>query len=114
MKQINLNIVNYLSYLKQAKFLEAKYDLDHIESKLLDEVAISMTSGKLLSVSELLAIKSIASPATIHAGMKRLIVKKMLLQTSSKDSRIKYLELSALGLKRYSELSEITFADSCS
>jgi hypothetical protein len=112
MNKINQNIVNYLSYLKQTNFLDAKYDLDHIESKLLDEVAISMTSGKLLSVSKLLAIKSIASPATIHAAMKRLILKKMLIQISSKDSRIKYLELSALGLKRYSELSELTYVGS--
>jgi hypothetical protein len=39
-----------------------------------------------------------------------LVVKQMLVQIPSKDSRTKYLELTKLGLKRYSELSEITIS----
>ena len=110
MIDINAKIRAYLLYLKQCKELDAKYDLDHNEIKLLNEVALAIMSNQPLTVSKALEIQEIASPATIHAAMKRLVVKQMLVQIPSKDSRTKYLELTKLGLKRYSELSEITIS----
>ena len=110
MIDINAKIRAYLLYLKQCKELDAKYDLDHNEIKLLNEVAFAIMSNKPLTVSKALEIQELASPATIHAAMKRLVVKQMLVQIPSKDSRTKYLELTKLGLKRYSELSEITIS----
>jgi hypothetical protein len=104
---INAKIRAYLLYLKQCKELDAKYDLDHNEIKLLNEIALAIISSKALTVSKALELHAIASPATIHAAMKRLIVKQMVVQVPSKDSRTKYLELKKLGLQRYSELSEI-------
>jgi hypothetical protein len=46
----------------------------------------------------------------VHAAMKRLIVKNLIVQIPAKDSRTKHLDLSKLGWKRYSELSDILAA----
>ena len=39
--------------------------------------------------------------------MKRLIVKNLIVQIPATDYRTKYLDLTKLGWKRYSELSDI-------
>jgi DNA-binding MarR family transcriptional regulator len=104
---INAKIKMYLLYIKQCKELDAIYDLDHNEMQLLNEIALAMIAENKLTVSKALEFKNIASPATIHAAMKRLIAKQLVLQVPSEKGRMKYLQLTKLGLKRYSELSEI-------
>jgi hypothetical protein len=46
----------------------------------------------------------------LHAAMKRLIVKDLILQVPAQDSRTKFLHLSKLGWKRYSEHANILAA----
>ena len=108
---VNQKIRQYLLYLKQCDDLDAKYKLDDIEIKLLNEIAYALLAESCLTVSGMLTLKKIASPATLHAAMKRLIVKNLIVQIPAKDSRAKYLDLSKSGWKRYSELSDI-FASS--
>jgi DNA-binding MarR family transcriptional regulator len=107
---VNQKIRQYLLYLKQCDDLDAKYNLDDIEVKLLNEIAYALLAESSLTVSGALALKKIASPATLHAAMKRLIVKNLILQIPAKDSRTKYLDLSKSGWKRYSEHADILAA----
>jgi DNA-binding MarR family transcriptional regulator len=107
---INQKIRQYLLYLKQCDVLDAKYKLDDIEIKLLNEIAYALLAESSLTVSCALALKQIASPATLHAAMKRLIAKNLILQIPAKDSRTKYLDLSKSGWKRYSEHADILAA----
>jgi len=107
---VNQKIRQYLLYLKQCEELDAKYKLDAIEIKLLNEIAFALLAEDNLTVSRALAIKAIASPATLHAAMKRLITKNLIIQIPAKDSRTKYLDLSKLGWKRYYELSAIALS----
>jgi DNA-binding MarR family transcriptional regulator len=87
-----------------------KYKLDDIEIKLLNEIAYALLAESSLTVSGALALKQIASPATLHAAMKRLIAKNLIMQIPAKDSRTKYLDLSKSGWKRYSEHADILAA----
>jgi DNA-binding MarR family transcriptional regulator len=105
---LNQKIRQYLLYLKQCDEVDAKYNLDTTEIKLLNEIATALLAEDSLTVSGALALKKIASPATLHATMKRLIVKNLIAQVPAQDSRTKYLNLSKLGWKRYSELSAIS------
>ena len=104
---VNQKIRQYLLYLKQCDDLDAKYNLDNIEIKLINEISSALLAERSLRVSDLLALKQIASPATLHAAMKRLVVKNLIVQIPATDSRTKYLDLTKLGWKRYSELSDI-------
>ncbi len=87
--------------------MDAKYDLDAIEIKLLNEIAFALLAEDSLTVSRALALRSIASPATLHAAMKRLVAKNLVIQILAKDSRVKYLDLSKLGWKRYADYAEV-------
>ena len=107
---LNQKIRQYLLYLKQCDELDAKYKLDNIEIKLLNEIAYALLAESCLTVSSMLALKKIASPATLHAAMKRLIVKDLILQVPAQDSRTKFLHLSKLGWKRYAEHANILAA----
>jgi DNA-binding MarR family transcriptional regulator len=107
---INQKIRQHLLYLKQCDELENKYKLDDIEIKLLNEIAYALLAESCLTVSSMLALKQIASPATLHAAMKRLITKNLIVQIPAKDSRAKYLDLSKSGWKRYSEHADILAA----
>ena len=109
---LNQKIRQYLLYLKQCDEVDAKYNLDSSEIKLLNEIATALLAEDGLTVSGALALKKIASPATLHAAMKRLIVKNLIAQVPAQDSRTKYLDLSKLGSKRYSELSDISLTGS--
>jgi len=104
---VNQKIRQYLLYLKQCDDLDTKYKLDDIEIKLLNEIAYALLAESCLTVSGMLALKKIASPATLHAAMKRLIAKNLIVQIPAKDSRTKYLDLSKSGWKRYSEHADI-------
>jgi DNA-binding MarR family transcriptional regulator len=105
---LNQKIRQYLLYLKQCDEVDVKYNLDATEIKLLNEIVTALLAEDSLTVSGALALKKIASPATLHAAMKRLIVKNLIAQVPAQDSRTKYLNLSKLGWKRYSELSAIS------
>ena len=107
---LNQKIRQYLLYLKQCDEVDAKYNLDATEIKLLNEIATALLAEDSLTVSGALALKKIASPATLHAAMKRLIVKDLILQVPAQDSRTKFLHLSKLGWKRYAEHANILAA----
>jgi DNA-binding MarR family transcriptional regulator len=107
---INHKIRQYLLYLKQCDDLDAKYKLDDTEIKLLNEIAYALLAESNLTVSCMLALKKIASPATLHAAMKRLIVKNLIVQIPAKDTCAKHLDLSKSGWKRYSEHADILAA----
>ncbi len=84
---VNQKIRDYLLYLKQCDDLDAKYNLDNIEIKLINEISSALLAERSLRVSDLLALKQIASPATLHAAMKHLVVKNLIVHIPATDSR---------------------------
>ena len=102
---MNENIRAYINYLKLEKVVNKKYSLDRNETKLLAEVGIAFEEGRKLRVSDILAMKEIASPATLHAGLKRLLTRGLIVHIPQADTRIKFVEITPLGWKRFAELA---------
>ena len=106
---MNENILAYINYLKLEKVVNKKYALDPVEIRLLNELGIAFEENRALRVADVLALREIASPATLHAALKRLSIRGLIIYLPQKDSRIKYVEISQLGWKRVSELA-VNFA----
>jgi len=50
--------------------------------------------------------REIASQATIHAALKKLVANNLISLRTISTSRVKYLEITPLGKKRLTELSK--------
>ena len=109
MKHLHPNIDNqYLQLMSLFKIIDVEYGLTDFESKVLDDVYRFHISKKLLTVSDLLKLDHLASPAKIHLTFKRLIKKKMIiLGTNPEDERIRYVKPSIVGLRRLEKLTQI-------
>jgi DNA-binding MarR family transcriptional regulator len=60
-----------------------------------------------ICVSDLIAMTEIASPATIHAALKKLVAKNLLQFTTIPDNRSKFIELTETGHQRFVSLSNL-------
>ena len=96
----------YIQYLETEQDITSAYELDHYQIKVLNNIFIAQTRSERICVSDVLALKEIASPATLHAALHQLIHKKLVTYKTQKDSRIKLIELTHLGWKRFDELSQ--------
>lgn len=114
MKHLHPNIDNqYLQLMSLFKIIDVEYGITDFESKVLDDVYRFHISKKLLTVSDLLKLDHLASPAKIHLTFKRLIKKKMIiLGTNPEDERIRYVKPSIVGLRRLEKLTQICQQDS--
>lgn len=102
---MNENIRAYINYLKLEKVINKKYSLDSNETKLLAELGIAFEEERPLRVSDILAMREIASPATLHTALKRLLTRGLIVHIPQTDSRIKFVEITPLGWKRFTELA---------
>ena len=80
--------------------------MDSTQIKVLNAVALLWCEKKESKVGDLLGLTRIASPATIHAALKKLTQKKLIQFRQATDSRAKYVELTELGLKRFNDLAK--------
>lgn len=72
----------------------------------MNAVVLFWRDEKDSKVGDLLGLSSIASPATIHAALKKLTKKNLIQFRQATDSRAKYVELTELGLKRFNDLAK--------
>jgi DNA-binding MarR family transcriptional regulator len=79
--------------------------LDSIQIKLLNAIVLLWYDKKEGNVGDLMGLTSIASPATIHAALKKLTQRKLIQFRQASDSRARYVELTELGLKRFNDLA---------
>ena len=86
--------------------INAKYDLDPIQIRVLNEILFAESNNKKINVGQILRHREIASQATLHAALKKLQAKQLISYETENDSRVKYLMLTKLGLKRYGELAK--------
>jgi len=85
--------------------INAKYDLDPIQIRVLNEILFAESNNQKINVGQILRHREIASQATLHAALKKLKAKRLINHETENDSRVKYLMLTKLGLKRYGELA---------
>lgn len=57
-------------------------------------------------MGDILIHHKIASQATLHAALKKLVAQQLVSYRMAKDTRAKYLEITKLGHTRYKELAK--------
>lgn len=98
----------YLSLIEDIGVINSKHGLQLNEVALLDAIDIQLQKDPILSVGETISWESIASPATLHCTLKKLLSKKMLvLKTSSEDGRKKFIELGTNGALRQKQINQV-------
>lgn len=97
------------SYLMFSIYLNEsnrRYDLGHIETFLLDFVALKLKEGNVPNVKDLINHKQVASQATLHKALTKLISKNLLkLNVANNDGRLKAVLLTNLANERFRELN---------
>jgi DNA-binding MarR family transcriptional regulator len=99
--------MKYLEFLAYCDQVLSKHKLSTTEFKILRAVTQKSLNGETLWVQNLLDMKEIASSATIHKAMKKLIKKKLIAFNPDKtDDRVKYLVPTPLAVAMFVEFGE--------
>jgi DNA-binding MarR family transcriptional regulator len=96
----------YIRYLRLELDLNDQHELDAIQIRVLNEIFCSLAEGKKIRVGDILERREIASQATIHAALKKLVAKKLIAHRTITETRAKYIEITPLALERYKELAK--------
>ena len=98
---MNSPFKSYLSLVVDIGRINTKFNLQINEIVLLDAIDVYFEGQSLLTVGETISWESIASPATLHCTLKKLLKKNMLvLNTCSEDGRKKYIHVGPEGKTR--------------
>lgn len=98
----------YLNFINARDQINQKYDVDLKSCILLRVILQAYVNEIPITVSDVITQKHLASPVTLHTGIKELIQKKLVATKSDpKDGRVKYLMPTARSLKLYRELSDL-------
>ena len=102
-----LNLKKYINYLEILDKSNRQLDIDAIDELLLNVIAKANYEQHILNVKDMLGLKEIASQATIHGRLKKLVEKKLIsLKGNGVDGRIKEVMLTKLATKRFELLSK--------
>ena len=101
----------YLRFVNLVQALMVDKRLIHIEPttrQLLDEIALQHSSQTPMTVSRLMSLDHIASPATLHRKMQALIQSGLIeLSVDKENRRTKFVLLSKRGSRHFDALSEL-------
>jgi DNA-binding MarR family transcriptional regulator len=98
-------MLKYLKFMEQVKQLNKQFDLSYYEIELLDTAAKAHFSEQPIFVGDLIYQRNIATQATLHAVLKRLIEKKLLsTKYHEEDGRVKKVALTKASIEHYKRL----------
>ena len=98
---------SYLKFLEKLQTKQSSLKLSPTETKLLHAVAQAEYDGKTLQVKDLLALREVASQATLHGSIKKLVNKKLITKRESQeDARVKFIKLTKSGHKYFEDLGD--------
>jgi DNA-binding MarR family transcriptional regulator len=98
----------YLDFINERDQINHRYGIDVKSCALLRVIVQAFVDDRSITVSEVIMMRHIASPVTLHQGIKHLISKKLITTKSDpKDGRLKYLVPASKALKLYAELSAL-------
>ncbi|MGV0981794.1 MAG: MarR family transcriptional regulator [Polynucleobacter sp.] len=98
----------YLELLTSLDKSNKQLGLDGMDVLLLNVIAKASAEKRILNVKDLLTLKEIASQATIHGRLKKLVDKKLVvLKANGGDARLKEVVLTKLAHNRYEMLSKV-------
>lgn len=95
------------TYLKYIELVRTNKLILDATNQLILEVFL-LNRNERITVSDLLAMRDIASQATIHKKLTQLINTNYLeINADDKDGRVKYISLGKEGIKHFAELSKL-------
>ncbi len=102
----------YLRFLSLANAIDGSAtqlsNVDETAKQLLHVIALHHAQGKALTVTDAMAMASIASPATIHRKLDDLRESGLIAQTfEGKNRRTKYLVPTKVADKYFANLSKV-------
>jgi DNA-binding MarR family transcriptional regulator len=98
----------YLDFINARDQINHRYDIDIKSCVLLRVIVQAFANDQQITVTDVIALRHLASPVTLHQGIKHLLSKKLIATKSDpKDGRIKYLVPASKALKLYRELSAL-------
>lgn len=98
----------YLDFVNTRDQINHGYGVDSKSCALLRVIVQAFVNEQPITVSNVIALRHIASPVTLHQGIKYLISKKLITTKSDpKDGRLKYLVPTNKAIKLYRELSAL-------
>lgn len=101
------NLNRYLELLTALDKSNKRLGLNGMDVLLLNVIAKASIEGRILNVKDLLTLRDIASQATIHSRLKKLIDKNLVtLKANRGDGRLKEVVLTKLAQSRYELLSK--------
>jgi DNA-binding MarR family transcriptional regulator len=102
------NILAYLDFVDRRDSMRQKYNLSVKECLVLRVITRQYLSKEPFRVKQLLDMDFIASPATIHGVIKKLVAKKVINLVQDKvDGRVKYLVPNAKATDLLAELGRL-------
>jgi DNA-binding MarR family transcriptional regulator len=100
---ITLN--DYLNFSSNRERLIEKASLDARDFRLLEYLAKNSLQDEPCTITELINLKQIGSPAILHASLKKMIKNGFIhIELNQEDHRIKYLRLTSKADKFFSGL----------
>lgn len=98
---------SYIKYLKFEIASNERYELDTVQIRVLNEILFCYSKGQDIKVGDILSNREIASQATSHIALKKLVEKGLISYQTVSDNRTKYLVITKLGHKRFAELAKV-------
>ena len=100
--------LRFLHQMHRTTTMGRLVDLESVCNRLLDEIAIEDHCSSPLTVTALMGLSHIASPATLHRKMQSLLKEGLIeLSTDAHNKRSKFVVLSKKGRRRYQILSTL-------
>jgi DNA-binding MarR family transcriptional regulator len=100
----------YINFLNFVKSIEPSVQIEQLDitSKLiLDEIAIGVANDKLMTVSEVMGLKGLGSPATLHRKLTILLEANLVHPVfQGNNRRTKYMALTKDGEMYFTHLSK--------
>jgi DNA-binding MarR family transcriptional regulator len=102
------DVLKYLNFSENRLQAQKKYGVDDKEWQILCNITkVYICSGPPIKVRTLIDQSEIASPATIHKAMKKLISKGLIKPVADEfDGRVKYLEPTSRAIKLFDEIGK--------
>jgi DNA-binding MarR family transcriptional regulator len=105
--EIPQSALRFLNLMLAVHSLPSMPDLDGIEEKILNALALQWGKGAKVTVMEMLQFFTNTSPSTVHRRLKSLKKKGMLaLKEDEDDNRTKYILPTQLAIEYFEEIGK--------
>ena len=99
---------DFLRLIRQDGKLANFQELDVMGKCLLEEIAIGTDSGGHLTITDVINLKHLGAPSTLHRRIQTLLQNNWVkIHFLNQNRRTKYLELSESGYAYFQRLTEL-------